>query len=96
MKYAVIFETVISETVVSEAKIIKSSWKPNCSACVFGRLFCVFIYCISETAVSETVVSEFGFYSIMMREKNISMFQTNHRNVSSEPSQCIARFILML
>lgn len=40
--------------------------------------------------------SEACFYSIAMREKKISMLQTNHRNVSREPSQWFTRFISML
>ena len=40
--------------------------------------------------------SEACFYFIVMREKNIAIFHSNHRNVSSEPSQWFTRFISML
>ena len=99
----------ISETAVSEVfyAILNSLLVLGfCCFCVCRILLLKAkkLFLLIAEAISENLFflnhaqksSEACFYFIVMREKNIAIFHSNHRNVSSEPSQWFTRFISML
>ena len=104
-----IWKMCFSETAVSEVfyAILNSLLVLGfCCFCVCRILLLKAkkLFLLIAEAVSENLFflnhaqksSEACFYFIVMREKNIAIFHSNHRNVSNEPSQWFTRFISML